>query len=130
MLSYVFKVILRVFGTFSDKVVQTWFVFRVTWHTKLFGIYYCVEMVRIKIIVICLKISAKLRFYGFQSFFSTFSHYVVQTWFVWQENWHTTLFYIHNCVEIVRIENYCHILEITCKVTYLMFLKRFWHFLA
>ena len=35
-------------GTFADKVAQTWFVLHKTCHTTLFGIYYCVEMVRIE----------------------------------------------------------------------------------
>ena len=39
---------LKRFGTFSHKMVQTWFVLNETWHTTLFGIYYCVEMVRIQ----------------------------------------------------------------------------------
>ena len=35
------------FVNFARKVGQTWFVMHETWHTTLFGIYYCVEMVRI-----------------------------------------------------------------------------------
>ena len=35
------------FGTFANKVAQTWFVLHKTLHTTLFGIYYCVEVVRI-----------------------------------------------------------------------------------
>ena len=46
--SKVFEVFFTVFGTFSHKVVQTWFVFHETWHTTLFAICYCVQMVRIK----------------------------------------------------------------------------------
>ena len=38
-----------VFGIFSHKVVQTCFVWHETWQTTLFGIFYCFEMVRIKI---------------------------------------------------------------------------------
>ena len=34
---------LRFFGTVTHKVDQTWFNFHETWHTTLFGIYYCVE---------------------------------------------------------------------------------------
>ena len=37
-----------VFGTFADKVAQTFFVLHETWHTTVFGIYYCVEMVKIQ----------------------------------------------------------------------------------
>ena len=39
---------LSVFGTFSHQVFKTWFVCHEKWHTTLFGIYYCVEMYRIK----------------------------------------------------------------------------------
>ena len=48
MLSCDFKGILSVFGTFRHKVAQTWFVLHETWQKTLFGIYYCVEMVRIE----------------------------------------------------------------------------------
>ena len=47
MLSYDFKGFSSVFGTFADKVAQTWFVLHETWHTARFGIYYSVEVVRI-----------------------------------------------------------------------------------
>ena len=40
--------VLSFFGTFAHKVAQTWFVLHETWHTTLFGKYYCVEMVRTK----------------------------------------------------------------------------------
>ena len=40
--------VFKFFGTFAHKVVQTWFVLHETWHTTLFGKYYCVELVRIK----------------------------------------------------------------------------------
>ena len=36
------------FGTFAHKVAQTWFVLGETLHTLQFGIYYCVEVVRIE----------------------------------------------------------------------------------
>ena len=39
---------LSFFGTFADKVAQTRFVLHDTWHTTLFGLYYCVKVVRIK----------------------------------------------------------------------------------
>ena len=44
----------------------------------------------------------------------TFAHKVGQTLFVLLETWHSKLFGIHYCVEVVRIENYSHMLEITC----------------
>ena len=71
-------------------------------------------MVRsLKRIVICKKLRAKFRFYGFLSCFLNFMHKVVHTWFVLHENWHTTLFGINDCVEVVRNENNSHMLEIT-----------------
>ena len=92
-------------------MVKTWFVCNETWHITLFGICYCVEMVRIKKKVICLKFTF-LRY--FLSIFGTFPHEVVQTSFVCHETFHTTLFGIDYCVEIVIIENNSHMLEITC----------------
>ena len=38
--------LLSLFGTFVNKVAQTWFVLHETWNTILFGIYYCVERIR------------------------------------------------------------------------------------
>ena len=67
-----------------------------------------------KIIVICQNLRVMLRFYAFLSIFGTFSHKVDQTWFVLHETWHTTLFGIYYFVEVVRIENHRHMLEITC----------------
>ena len=52
----------------------------------------------------CLKLRAKLCVCGFLSVLGTFSHKVVQTWFIWHETWLTTLIGINYCVEIVRIE--------------------------
>ena len=43
-----FYAFLSVFGTFAHKVAQTWFVLHETWQTTLFGIYYCVEVVKIE----------------------------------------------------------------------------------
>ena len=43
-----FKGFLSVFGTFAHKVFQTLFVLHETWPLTLFGIYYCVEMVKIQ----------------------------------------------------------------------------------
>ena len=36
------------FGTIAHKVAQTWFVLQETWHKTLFGIYYCVKVVKIE----------------------------------------------------------------------------------
>ena len=55
-----------------------------------------------------------LRFYDFLSVFCTFSHKGVKTWFVCHETWHTILFGTYSGVEMLRIENNSHILEITC----------------
>ena len=38
--------VLSFFDTLGHKVAQTLFVLHETWHITLFGIYYCVEMVR------------------------------------------------------------------------------------
>ena len=42
-----FLAFLSLFGTYSLKVVHTYFVWHETWHTTLIGISYCIEMVRI-----------------------------------------------------------------------------------
>ena len=72
------------------------------------------KWLELKIIVIRKKLRAKLRFYGFFWFFGTLMHKVAQTWLVLHETWKSTLFGIYYCVEVVRIENNSHILEITC----------------
>ena len=54
-----------------------------------------------------------MRFYGFLSDFGTFAHKVAQTWFVLHLIWHTTLFGIYYCAEMVRIVNHSNILNIT-----------------
>ena len=83
------------------------------WHTTLFGTYYCVEVVRIKNFTHMLKLRVKLRFSMFLSFFGTFAHKAVQTWFNFHKTWKTTLFGIYYCVEVVKLENHTHMLEIT-----------------
>ena len=50
-----------------------------------------------------------------------------QTWFVLQETWHTTLFDICYCVEVVRFENNSHMLDITCSVAIFWIFMLFWH---
>ena len=67
-----------------------------------------------KIIVICLKLRAKLRFYGFLNYFGTFAHKVAQTLLVLHETWHTILFGKYYCLEVFRNEINSSILEITC----------------
>ena len=49
------------------------------------------------------KLRVKLRFYALLSLFGTYAHKVSQTWFVLYETWHTTLFGLYYCVEVVRI---------------------------
>ena len=66
-----------------------------------------------QVIVICLKLRAKFRFYGFLSFSCTFAHKLAKTWFVLDETWHTTLFGIYYCVEVVEIVYHNHILNIS-----------------
>ena len=72
------------------------------------------KLLELKIIVICYQLRVKLRFLGFLSVFGTFAHKIAQTWFVLHEIWHTTLFGIYYCVEVIRIENHSHMQEITC----------------
>ena len=83
-----------------------------TCHTTLSGIYYCVEFVIIEKHRHILEIICD--FYAFLSVFDTFAHKVAQTWFDLHETWHTRLFGIYYCVEVVRFKNHCHMLEITC----------------
>ena len=71
-----------------------------------------------------------LRFYGFLSIFVTFAHKVARTWFILHETWHTILFGIYYCVEVIRIENHRHMLEITCYDAILWVFKHFLHFRA
>ena len=63
---------LIVFGTFSPKVVETWFVCHETWHTTLFGVYYYVEQVRIENNSHMLEISV------FEVFFKHFWHFLAK----------------------------------------------------
>ena len=60
------------------------------------------------------EITCYVLFKGFLGCVGTFSHKVVPTWFVFHETRHKTLFYIYYCVEVIRIENNNHKLEITC----------------
>ena len=43
---------------------------------------------------------------------------VAKTWFVWHETWHTKLFGIYCCFEVVNIVKNSHMFEITCKVEF------------
>ena len=61
-----------------------------------------------------------MRFYAFLSVFATFAHKVAQTWFDLHETWHTTLLGIYYCVEVVWIENHCHMLEIIAQTWYVL----------
>ena len=73
--------------------------------TQHYLIYIIVlKWLELKMIVICLKLHVKLRFYEFLSFFGTFAHKVAQTWFVLHETWEITLFGIYYCVEVVRVK--------------------------
>ena len=77
------------------------FVLHETWNTILFGIYYCVQVVRIEDHSDAVNYVLSCDFIGFLSFFGTFVHKIAQTWFVLHETWHTTLFGIYYCVEVV-----------------------------
>ena len=81
--------------------------------------YYLVYIIVLKClesksIVICLKLRAKLLFKGFFKRFGTFLHKVVKTCFVLHATWHTTLFGIYYCVEMVKIEINSDMLNIRC----------------
>ena len=62
------------------------------------------KWLELKIIVICLKLRAKLGFKGFLSVFGTFANKVDQTWVVLQETWHTILFGIYYGVQMVSTQ--------------------------
>ena len=84
-----------------NKVVQTWFVLDENWHSVLFGIYYCVKMVRIENNSRMLEITCYVSFLRFFKHLLTFSHKVVQTWFVFYETWHTRVIGIYFWVELI-----------------------------
>ena len=67
----------------------------------------------------------KLPFYGFLTFFGTFTHKVAQTWFVLHETCQTILLSIYYFVELFRIENHSHMLEITFYVAIFWLLSFF-----
>ena len=52
-----------------------------------------------KIVVICNKLRAKLRYYGFFNISHTFAHKVAQTWFVLHETWPKRQIGVYYCVE-------------------------------
>ena len=106
--------LLSFFATFAHKVDKTWFVLHETWHTTLFSIYYCTEVVRIENHSHMLEITSYVAILWVFKLFSTLALKVDQTWFVLHETWHTSLFNIYYCVEVVRFQNHCHMLEITC----------------
>ena len=70
-------------------------------------------MVRIENNIHMLDSTCQVAFLRFCKLFGTFSHKVVQTWFVCHEIWHTTLFRIYYCVEKLRIENNNPMIDIT-----------------
>ena len=57
------------FGTYSLNVIQTWFVCHETWKTTLFGMCYCVKMVRIENNSHMLDITSKVAFLRFLMLF-------------------------------------------------------------
>ena len=72
-----------------------------------------IKWLQFETIVICVKLRTMWRYKGFFSILGFFSHKGVQTWFVWLETWHTTLYGIYYCGQMVRIEmdiieNNCH----------------------
>ena len=80
------------------KVGQNWFVLHETWHTTLFGMYYCVEVVRIENNSHMLNITCQVAILWVFKFFFTFVHKVDQTWFFFARNSaHNTIWYILLC---------------------------------
>ena len=51
---------------------------------------------------------------GFLSVSDSFKHKVVQIWFVLHETLYITQVGIYYCVEMVRIDNNSHMIEIMC----------------
>ena len=84
------------------------------------------EMVRIENNSHMIEITCYVgAFMVFKTFFCIFSHKVVKIWFVLLETWHTTLFGIYYCVDMIKIENNAHIPKIMCKVIFYRFLSVF-----
>ena len=83
------------------------------------------KWLKLKIIFRCQKLVVKLRYFVFLAFFNSFAHKVAQTWYVLQETWPKTIFGTLFWVEVVRIENRSHMLEITCYVAFLCVFKLF-----
>ena len=72
---------LSVFGTFYQKVVENWFFSHESGHTTLFGICYCVEMVRIENDSHMLEITCYVATLRVLSFFGAFAQKLDQTWY-------------------------------------------------
>ena len=73
----------------------------------------------------------KVAFWRFLMFFCcTCSFKAVETLFVWHETWPTTVFATYYFVEMHKIENNGHMLDITFEVAFLRFIKLFWQLLA
>ena len=85
-----------------------------TWQTTIFGIYYFVDVVRVENHTHMLEITYQVAILWVLSSFGTFAPKVAETLFVLHETRHTILFGIYYCVEVFRIENHSHMLEITC----------------
>ena len=105
------------------------FAWNIAYNTICY-ILFCWKDYNQKHIVIGLKLRAKLSVCGFLSALGTFSHKMVQTWFVWHQTGHTILIGTYYGVEFVRNQNNSQMFEITCYVACLWFFKRFCHFLA
>ena len=60
-----FSGFLSVFGNFSHEVVQAWFIYDETWHTKLFGINYSDEVFGIENNTHMLEIMCLVAFFRF-----------------------------------------------------------------
>ena len=65
-----------------------------TWNTTLFLYILVLIWLKLKTIVVCLKLRAKLRFEGFLSVFCAFSHKLVHILFFWHVTCHT-IYLVH-----------------------------------
>ena len=71
-------------------MVQTFGTNLSTQYYSVYGIV--LKWLESKKIDICLKLRDNLRFCVFLNVFDTFTHKMVQTWFVRHETWHKTVF--------------------------------------
>ena len=87
------------------------------------------KWLELKTIVRCLKLRATFRFKVFFSFFVSFSHKVVQTWFVWHEI--CTQHYLVYIILLKWLELKTLVICLKLRAKFLLKnFKFFWHFLT